>query len=204
MKQFEPAMRHLLDTYIRAEDSKVVSEFEELGLLQLIIENEGLSVFTKMPADMRNNADAMAETIENNIRKVIIVEQPVNPKYYEEMSELLEALIKQRRAQALEYQEYLEKVRQLAIAVKKPGETDSGRYPGSIDTGAKRALYDALDNNEELSIRIDKVVRYTKKADFRGHRTKERELKNAIREELGEFSEKADEVFDLVKNQREY
>jgi type I restriction enzyme R subunit len=128
----------------------------------------------------------------------------VNPKYYEEMSELLEALIQQRRAQALEYQEYLEKVRQLAIAVKKPGETDSGRYPGSISSGAQRALYDALDKNEELAIRIDTAVRYTKKADFRGNRFKEREIKNAIREELGEFGEKTDEVFNLVKNQHEY
>ena len=38
MKMFEPAMRHLLDTYIRAEDSEVVSAFDDLGLVELIVE----------------------------------------------------------------------------------------------------------------------------------------------------------------------
>jgi type I restriction enzyme R subunit len=46
----------------------------------------------------------MAETIENNMRKVIIDEQPINPKYYEKMSELLDALIEQRRKEALTYE----------------------------------------------------------------------------------------------------
>jgi DNA-binding CsgD family transcriptional regulator len=50
----------------------------------------------------------VAETIENNVRKLIIDEQPINPKYYEKMSELLNALIQQRRQNALDYQKYLE------------------------------------------------------------------------------------------------
>ena len=43
----------------------------------------------------------MAETIENNVRRLIIDEQPINPKYYEKMSELLDALIEQRKQEAL-------------------------------------------------------------------------------------------------------
>lgn len=38
MKRFEPAMRHLLDMYIRADDSEVLMDFEELGLIELIVE----------------------------------------------------------------------------------------------------------------------------------------------------------------------
>ncbi len=38
MKLYEPAMRHLLDTYIHAEPSTIVSDFEELGLIQLIVQ----------------------------------------------------------------------------------------------------------------------------------------------------------------------
>ena len=49
----------------------------------------------------------MAETIENNVRKLIIDEMAVNPKYYEKMSELLDALIRQRKQQALSYKAYL-------------------------------------------------------------------------------------------------
>jgi type I restriction enzyme R subunit len=38
LKLYEPAMRHLIDTYIRAEDSVKVSEFDDLSLVQLIVE----------------------------------------------------------------------------------------------------------------------------------------------------------------------
>ncbi|MEA1926815.1 MAG: YgjP-like metallopeptidase domain-containing protein, partial [Candidatus Auribacterota bacterium] len=32
MKMYEPAMRHLLDTYIRAEDSEKISAFDDMNL----------------------------------------------------------------------------------------------------------------------------------------------------------------------------
>ncbi|MGE5789230.1 MAG: type I restriction endonuclease subunit R, partial [Myxococcales bacterium] len=35
LKQYEPAMRHLIDTYIRAEESQKISEFEDFSLVQL-------------------------------------------------------------------------------------------------------------------------------------------------------------------------
>ena len=40
-------------------------------------------------------------------------EQPINPKYYEKMSELLDALIEQRKQEALDYQKYLEAIVEL-------------------------------------------------------------------------------------------
>jgi type I restriction enzyme R subunit len=145
----------------------------------------------------------MAETIENNIRKIIVDEQAVNPKYYEEMSELLDALIEERRQRAIEYQAYLQRVKALAANILQP---DGARhsYPPSLDTRAKRALYDNLDNNEELALRIDTAVRHTKKDGWIGHRFKEREVINAIREELSSYQIKLQDVVDLVKNQDEY
>ena len=41
LKVFEPAMRHLLDSYIRAEDSEVVSKFDEMTLVELLIPRRG-------------------------------------------------------------------------------------------------------------------------------------------------------------------
>lgn len=86
--------------------------------------------------------------------------------------------------------------------MKKPAETTA--YPSSLDTPAKRALYDNLDRDEALATRIDTAVRYTKKDDWRGNRFKEREVKNVVREELGEYNARTDEIFKLVKNQRDY
>ena len=38
LKMYEPAMRHLLDTYIRAEESEQLSAFDDMTLVQLIVE----------------------------------------------------------------------------------------------------------------------------------------------------------------------
>ena len=38
LKMYEPAMRHLIDTYIHAEESKKISAFDDMSLVQLIVE----------------------------------------------------------------------------------------------------------------------------------------------------------------------
>ena len=203
MKRYEPAMRHLLDSYIRADESVVVSEFEDLGLVELLVK-KGLSALDQLPSGLKKDPEAMAETIENNIRKTIIDENPVNPKYYEQMSELLDALIKERREQAISYQEYLEKVKHLAEQVKPPSGTAQKAYPEAIDTNAKRSLYDNLGKDERLALRIDTAVRYTKKEGWVGNRFKEREIAKVVREEAAGYNIDVDQVLELIKNQREY
>ncbi|MBD2068908.1 HsdR family type I site-specific deoxyribonuclease [Leptolyngbya sp. FACHB-671] len=203
MKLYEPAMRHLLDSYIRADESIVVSEFEELGLVELIVKN-GVGALEQLPEGLKKDPEAMAETIENNIRRTIIDENPVNPKYYDRMSELLDAVIQERREQAISYQEYLEKVKHLAQRVKQPDSTSEQNYPASLNTPAKRSLYDNLGKDEALVLRIDTAVRYTKKEGWIGNRFKEREVANAIRTEIGERNINVSDVLELVKNQREY
>lgn len=202
LKMYEPAMRHLLDSYIQAEDSVVVSGFDELGLIDLIIDRGVDAATEKLPAGIRKNQEAIAETIENNIRKVIIDEQPVNPKYYDKMSQLLDALIKERKAKALAYKEYLNKLAELAKKVKSPAS--SSDYPDGIDTRARQALYDNLDGDADLALRIDRRIRRTKKDGWRGSRIKEREVRNAIKAELNGDEEQLAEIFELVKNQDEY
>jgi type I restriction enzyme R subunit len=141
LKMYEPAMRHLIDTYIRAEESKKVSAFDDLTLIRLIVERGAAAVDT-LPEGIRKNRDAVAETIENNVRRLIIDEQPINPKYYEKMSELLDALIEQRRKEALDYQEYLNQIVELTRKVSNP--ESGGAYPAAMNTAGKRALFDTL------------------------------------------------------------
>ena len=201
MKQYEPAMRRLLDSYIRADPSETISDLDDMSLIDLIVQR-GTAALGQLPKGIRDNQDAVAETIENNMRRVITDESPVNPKYYDRMSELLDALIEQRRQQAISYQEYLEQVKQLAGQVK-PGATQDN-YPNSMDTQAKRSLYDNLGQDEALALRIDTAVRYTKKADWIGNKFKEREVARAVREESAGYNVNLDQVMELLKNQREY
>ena len=136
MKMYEPAMRHLLDTYIRAEESEKLSAFDDLTLVQLIVER-GEAAVDALPEGIRENREAMAETIENNVRRLIIDEMAVNPKYYEKMSELLDALIAQRKQEAMDYKAYLAKIVELTKQVSKPESQSS--YPATINSAGAAA-----------------------------------------------------------------
>jgi type I restriction enzyme R subunit len=221
MKMYEPAMRHLLDTYIRAEESEKLSAFDDLTLVQLIVER-GEDALDELPDGLRNSREAMAETIENNVRRLIIDEMAVNPKYYEKMSQLLDALIEERRRAALDYKAYLAKIVKLTKKVQEPEGT---AYPLSINRPELRSLYDNLkdipdlgarlsqrdrvaesrgDAAEDAALAVDKAIRSVKKADFRGNTFKEREVRNAIRSTLGEDDGLVETLFEIVKNQRDY
>jgi type I restriction enzyme R subunit len=203
MKMFEPAMRHLLDTYIRAEESEKVSAFDDMTLVELIVE-KGEDAIEALPKGIRENHDAVAETIENNIRKIITDEMAVNPKYYEKMSELLDALVRARKKQATDYKAYLAKIVDLARKVSKP-ETQSS-YPATINSSARRALYDNLDQNEDLAVQIDTAIRNVKKADWRSgtNRFKKLEVRFAIKAILGDDEGLVDKIFEIAVNQRDY
>ncbi|HEY9878621.1 MAG TPA: hypothetical protein V6D29_09215, partial [Leptolyngbyaceae cyanobacterium] len=98
----------------------------------------------------------------------------------------------------------LEKVKDLARQVKQPAGAAQSAYPPSLDTPAKRSLYDNLGQDEALALCIDTAVRYTKKEGWVGNRFKEREVCNAIRNEIGDRPIDVAAVLELVKNQREY
>ena len=193
-------MRHLIDTYIRAEESEKISAFEDVSLVQLIAER-GVDGLELLPKGIRESKEAVAETIENNMRKLIIDEQPINPKYYEKMSELLDSLIQQRREKALEYEQYLAKMIALAGQVKNPN--GGAEYPTSLNTGAKRALYDNLDKNEYIALAVDYAVLSSKKDGWRGHKVKQKEVRYAVKRVLND-DQLTDEIFELVKNQSDY
>jgi len=181
LKMYEPAMRHLIDTYIRAEESEKVSAFDDMSLIQLIVER-GAAAVDALPDGIRKNKEAVAEAIENNVRKLIIDEHPINPKYYEKMSELLDALIEQRRKEALDYQEYLRRIVDLTKKVTSPEA--SGAYPAAMNTPGKRALYDNLGRDEALALAVDVAVRGSRQDDWRSNSFKIKKVKNAIRAAL--------------------
>lgn len=204
LKQYEPAMRHLIDSYIGAEESQKVSAFDDFSLVELLVK-DGDSALDKLPDSIKKNKEAMAETIENNLRKVIIEETPTNPIYYEKMSILLNELIQLRNEEATEYEAYLKSIVDLAIKVKKP-ET-SKEYPTSINTQAKRALYDNLDKDEMLTLGLDSAIIEGKHDDWEGTLSKEKHLKNkVVKPVLEEFgkSEKLDQIFEIIKQQHGY
>ena len=199
LKMYEPAMRHLIDTYIRAEESKKISAFDDMTLIQLIVER-GESGLNDLPQGIVKSKEAMAETIENNLRRLIIEEMPINPNYYEKMSELLDTLIEERQSRAQEYEQYLARIIELANQVQNP---TSVAYPKLLNTRARRALYDNLGKDEQLAITLDAAIQRTKKDGWRGNKIKEREVRYAIQRILQDEA-LTNQILEIVKKQDEY
>lgn len=198
-KVYQNDMRHLIDSYIGAKESQILANFENLTLVELIV-NNGVSAVNSLPPGIRNNQTAVAETIENNLRKLIIEQEPTNPKYFEKISILLNELIAIRQNETLAYQEYLQKIVTLAKQIQQP--STSSQYPESLDTPAKRSLYDNLDQNEELALNIDAAVRNSQQDSWRENKMKEKLIKNAIKKYIK--PEDLESIFEIIKQQSEY
>ncbi len=201
LKKYEPEMRQMLDMYLSADPSRMLSNFDDKSLLQLIVE-QGIGAATdKLPKGIKASTSAMAETIENNMRKAIIQEMPINPAYYERMSVLLAELVRLRKEGALAYEEQLKRYEELANKIQPQGTAND--YPGTISTEALRALYDNLDKDEKLSIMMDVDILYTKKDNWIGNTIKEREVKNVVKRYVTD-PEKVETIFEIIKNQKDY
>jgi type I restriction enzyme R subunit len=201
LKSYESAMRHLLDNYISAKDSRLLSSFEEMPLIELIVEN-GVEFVNDIPEDKQKNKEAMAETVENNVRKLIIDEAPTNPIYYEKMSKLLDEIIKERKEKVINYEEYLKKIVEMTKCAKNPAE--SGGYPSKINTKGKRALFEILGRDEENTIRLHTELIKGKPDGWRDSPIKIKKVKQIILKMLNGNSELMEVIFDTIKNQGEY
>jgi type I restriction enzyme R subunit len=99
----------------------------------------------------------------------------------------------------------LERIKSLATQVCYPKGVRSEGYPSSLDSGAKKALYDNLNHDENLVIRLDTIIRHTKESHWVGDRFKERKIKRALERELGESSDvNIESLMSLIKNQHDY
>ncbi|MCF8386691.1 MAG: hypothetical protein K9G47_02330 [Bacteroidales bacterium] len=200
LKRFEPGMRQLMDMYLSAHGSRKISNFENQSLIDLILKVSEPEEPYKTRADKKRE-ETIAEIIENNTRKVIIEELPTNPKYFEKMSELLDELIEQRKREAIAYEAYLKKIKELAEMIEQP--TKTANYPASLTTKAKRALYDNLDNNEILALALDNLIQTTKLDDWRDGGIRERKLMLSVKS-LVKDQDKTNELMKIIKAQDEY
>ena len=178
LKQFEAGMRALLDTYIQADASRNLATFDQ-GLVHLIVEH-GVGGIEKLPESIRKDPEAAAETIVNNVRKTIVDEQAMNPKYYESMSTLLDALIEQRREAVIDYQEYLLKLVEFTQRLAK-GESEQ-KYPKWADSSARRALIDfAWPEGIEVDVeRVYRTIQRNKEHGWAGDKTKQKSLMRTL------------------------
>ena len=192
-----------------------------IGLLDLIVKSGIADAIEGKLSDLKGNQGAVAETIENNVRSKIIKEHLNDPAFFDKMSALLDEVINQRKAKAIEYAEYL---KQIAEVVKKVTQGQSANQPADLDTPGKVALFNNLrpqaptegvmetearyitsNDNEDLDLvmQIDAAIHTSKKDGWRGKAAKENIIKGAMYEVLDDFDEVI-RLFDIIKLHNEY
>lgn len=197
LKAYEADMRFLIDTYIKAEESEKVSPFEDISLLDLMGINMDKAI-DSLPKDIKGNKEAVAETIENNVRSKIVEEHLLDPKYFDHMSVLLQELIERRKADSIAYQEYLIEMANLVRMVNKGKKDD---IPSSLNTKGKVALYHTL-GDENLALACEDAVQYVKQEGFRENIAKQKLVKKAIYDVVKDLG-KVEEVYKVIEAHKE-
>ena len=225
LKPFEADMRHLIDTYIEASEPRKISPFDGIGLLDLIVKTGIADAIANKLADMQGNQQAIAETIENNVRSKIIKESLTDPAYFEKMSALLDEIIKLRKDRAIEYEEYLQRIADIATKVQAGKAEDT---PTKLDSPGKRAVFNNVKNSPvlqvnqvaepdapygladseedpavELALKIDKAVKLARPDGWRGVQAKELVIKRALYDVLKDVDE-VERLFLIIYAQPEY
>ncbi|MFO1493340.1 MAG: type I restriction endonuclease subunit R [Lysobacterales bacterium] len=225
IKPFEADMRHLLNTYVQADAAANLGDLGELSLTELIIQT-GIhdAIARKLNAQGQLSNKAIAEGIINNVRKTIVREQLTDPKFYEQMSVLLDDLIAMSRESAAEYEEFLRKAEALArsLADKQtqdpvPAPLRGNREAMVIYNNLPKILEhlpadqrisaptpDYGNRLVELALSIDHAMRVEAPADWRGDQAREARVQNALFRLLGRDPVATRALFELVKHQSGY
>jgi type I restriction enzyme R subunit len=219
IKPYEADMRRLLNTYVQADPAVDIGNLNSLSLTELIIET-GIhdAIARKLNAKGKLSKNAIAEGIINNVRKTIIRDQLTDPRFYAEMSKLLDDLIQQSRSDAAAYEAWLKKAEEL---VKRMVKKDTGAgIPASLHgkpeaTVIYSNLYDILagdssglreespfDKEERaaLALQIDQAMREHAPAGWKGDVTREKQVLNALFPIMKRDRKVTQALFDIIKN----
>jgi len=198
LKMYEPAMRHLIDTYIKADESKKLYAFDDISFVQLLVDR-GPAAVDALPENLKKSK-IVVEVIENNIRKLIVDEQPINPKYYDKMSAILDALVEKLRSDSIDYQTYLAEMAELAKLVSDPSAHNS--YPATMNTPGVRAMYHLVGEDEIKAQELHQAIHKAAQDGWRVNRFKMKMVKRAIESVVG--SDLVDDVVSVAKHHSEY
>ena len=218
IKPYEADMRHLINTYVQADLAADLGELGTMSLTELIIET-GIhnAIAKKLNEKGKLSKNAVAEGIINNVRKTIIRDQLTDPRFYEQMSKLLDDLIAQSRADAAAYEEFLKKAEAL---VKRLGARQPEAGIPAVLHGKREAsvLFNNLasikastftcptndDDKAALALKIDATLRERAPSGWKGDQAREAQVLNALFPLLERDREATLALFEIIKNQPGY
>jgi type I restriction enzyme R subunit len=218
IKPYEADMRHLINTYIQAEPAGDLGNLGSLSLTELIVET-GIhdAIARKLNEKGKLSTNAIAEGIINNVRKTIIRDQLTDPRFYAEMSTLLEDLIAQSRADTASYEAFLKKAEDLVkrLAKKSPasgipvmlhGKPEATVLYNNLPTLPASTFKYPVQEEEraKLALNLDLTMRESAPAGWKGDDTREKQVLNALFPIMARDRAATQAVFEIIKNQPGY
>ena len=218
IKPYEADMRHLINTYIQVDAAVELGELGEMSLTELIIQT-GIhdAIAKKLNEKGKLSKKAISEGIINNIRKTIIRDQLTDPRFYVEMSQLLDDLIKQSRAERAAYEEFLRNAEALVkrLAARRSCEGVPAMLHGKPEAvvlyhnlstlDATRFRYPTDDDDKAaLALKLDLTVRESAPAGWKGDQPRETQVLNALYPLLDKDPETTKALFEIIKKQPGY
>ena len=164
----------------------------------------------------------MAEAIINNVRKTVIREKLTDPRFYEEMSKLLQDLIKQARDDAVAYEQFLKDaealVQRLAhkhsvagVPAELHGHPEAivlyRNLPVFLPGSPLMVREEGPEDREQraaLALKIDQAMRESAPAGWKGDAAREAQVLNALFPIMGRDREATRAIFEVIKQQAGY
>ena len=217
-------MRRLLNTYVQADPAADMGNLNSLSLTELIVKT-GIhdAIAHKLNEKGKLSKNAVAEGIINNVRKTIIRDQLTDPRFYAEMSKLLDDLIKQSRADASAYEAFLKKAEELVKRMDKK-DTVAGvpailhskpeaivlfnNLPEILAKGPAWTLAEArpdeVEHRAALALDLDRAMREHAPAGWKGDETREKQVLNALFPIMSRDRDATRAIFEIIKHQPGY
>ncbi|NJL99502.1 MAG: type I restriction endonuclease subunit R [Synechococcaceae cyanobacterium SM2_3_2] len=218
IKPYEADMRHLINTYIQADPSASLGNLSDLTLTDAIIAT-GIhdAIAEKLNKKGNLSQNAIAEGIINNVRKTIIRDQLTDPRFYDQMSKLLDDLIQQKRDDTESYEEFLKAAEALAQQLGRQQPTPDmpiglqGK-PGAIvlfnnlpTINAK--TFQCPEGDEEkaaIALALDQAMHEHAPAGWKGDETRQNQVLNALFPIMSRDRIATQSIFEIIKNQGSY
>jgi type I restriction enzyme R subunit len=218
IKPFEADMRHLINTYVQADPAAELGSLSQLTLTEMIIET-GIhdAIARKLNAKGQLSRNAVAEGIINNVRKTIIRDQLTDPRFYVEMSKLLDDLIRQQREEAADYEKFLQDAE--ALVRRLAGKQPTANVPAALHGKAEATvLFNNLssipattfqcpaDDEEKaaLALELDLALRERAPAGWKGDPAREAQVLNALFPLMSRDRAATQAIFEIIKHQGGY
>ena len=217
IKPYEAGMRQLFDMYVQADLATNLGNLSSLSLIELIVQTGIHDAIARMlNAKGKLSRNAVASAIINNIRKTIIRNQLADPRFYAQMSALLDDLIQQSRADAASYEVFLRRAEELARRLTQ-GNTGGhpsalNGHPGAIVLFNNLATITATtfqcpadeDAKASLALELNQAMEQKAPAGWRGDDTREKQVLNALFPIMSKDREATKAIFEIIKNQPGY